>query len=135
MVQAHTEDHSAMRGLTILFAVLAFSSSAVQSAAHAPPEAIRGTWQFQSKKVWVQINADGTAFQCRIGPGGTVFFSKGKFVAPHSIIWQNIWGTDKLSGGDDNLTLHGKAVDSTFVRADFPLDPQCSAKAATSPPG
>ena len=85
-----------------------------------------GLWQFPQRQVWVQINADGSTYQCRVAPTGTVFESKGHFIAPDAISWQEIWGTDRVTVNPDNIILHGQWGDFTYVRATAPLDSACS---------
>ena len=41
-----------------------------------------GLWQFAENNVWIQIDENGAAYQCRIGREGTVFSASGIFVSP-----------------------------------------------------
>jgi len=75
------------------------------------PEGLKsfvGTWTFQDKQVWVVVKSDGSAIQCRVGPDGTVYFSKGAFRAPSTLAWDKIWGNDEATREKDTITLTGK---------------------------
>ncbi len=67
-----------------------------------------GMWTFQDKQVWVVVKQDGSAVQCRIGPDGAVYFSKGLFRAPNVLAWDKIWGNDEAAREKDTMTLTGK---------------------------
>jgi hypothetical protein len=69
---------------------------------------IVGLWQFAENSVWIKIDEDGTAYQCRIGREGTVFSASGTFVAPSSIKWQNIWETDNITLRSGTMVLTGR---------------------------
>ena len=86
-----------------------------------------GLWQFPNRDVWIQINADGSTFQCRHAPGGTLFTSRGTFIPPHSIKWQDIWGTDQVSLANGLLTLSGKWGTFSYAKAEAPIYKQCLA--------
>ena len=91
-------------------------------------KSIVGTWKFPDTDVWVVVNADGSAKQCRIAPDLRVYFSKGKFRAPDTLTWDQIWGEDKVSHDKDAITLTGKFGSFTYKSASGPL-------AASCPPG
>jgi hypothetical protein len=40
--------------------------------------------------VWIQIEENGAAYQCRIGREATVFSASGSFISLNSIEWKNI---------------------------------------------
>jgi hypothetical protein len=91
-------------------------------------KSIVGTWRFPDRDVWVVVNADGTAKQCRIAPDRTVIFSKGKFQAPDTLAWDQTWGEDKVAHGKDAITLTGKFGSFTYKSDSGSL-------AASCPPG
>jgi hypothetical protein len=111
-------------------ALVIISIVAAVGCSHArlqhPSNRLVGLWQFPERRVWVQIDTDGSTFQCRLAPGGTIFAAKGRFIAPDSISWQEIWGTDRVTVNPDNIVLHGQWGDFTYVRATTPLDSACS---------
>ncbi len=88
-------------------------------------KSIVGTWRFPDRDVWVVVNADGTAKQCRIAPDRSVIFSKGKFRAPDTLTWDQIWGDDKVSHDKDAITLTGKFGSFTYKSDSGPLAASC----------
>jgi hypothetical protein len=89
---------------------------------------ISGLWQFEENNVWIQIDENGAAYQCRIGREGTVFSASGIFVSPNSIEWQNIWGTDTVTLTSGTMTLKGRIGEFTHHRASNPMSPACFPK-------
>jgi hypothetical protein len=73
-----------------------------------PLKSVAGTWTFEDKQVWVVVRPDGSAMQCRIGPDGAVYFSRGTFRPPDTLAWDKIWGDDKVVRDRDAITLTGK---------------------------
>jgi len=73
-----------------------------------PLKGIVGNWTFEDKQVWVVVRPDGSAVQCRIGPDGAVYSSRGTFRAPDTLAWEKIWGDDKVARDKDAITLTGK---------------------------
>jgi acid stress chaperone HdeB len=73
-----------------------------------------GTWTFEDKQVWIVVRPDGSAMQCRIGPDGAVYYSKGSFRAPDTLAWEKIWGDDKVAHDKDAITLTGKFGSFSF---------------------
>ncbi|WP_139224828.1 hypothetical protein [Dokdonella immobilis] len=109
----------------IILMLFAFGSG--QAAVSGVPEEAVGLWQFPDRGVWVQVNSDGSTFQCRHAPSGTLFTSKGIFVSPDIIEWQDIWDTDKVSVENGSLTLTGKWGSFSYRKAKDPLFEQCLA--------
>lgn len=109
--------------LLLLFA--AFSDMALANSS-IPMASIAGLWKFGMNSVWIQINSDGSALQCRIAPGGTVYTSRGAFVSPGTVRWKAIWGVDNVSLASDQMTLHGKWGDFTYHRSEQPMSPICT---------
>lgn len=112
-----------MRNVAVALLLLIFALRA--NAAPSDLEKAIGLWQFPDRGVWIQVNPDGTAFQCRYAPSGKLFTSKGKFIPPHSIQWQDIWGTDQVSFVDGALTLSGKWGVFNYLKAHDPLYDRC----------
>jgi hypothetical protein len=75
------------------FTILALLSCVGYAQATVTLPSVVGMWQFATNSVWIQIDSDGSTYQCRIGKEGTVFSSRGAFVAPDSIKWRAIWRT------------------------------------------
>jgi hypothetical protein len=88
-------------------------------------KSIAGTWRFPDRDVWVVVNPDGTAKQCRIAPDRTVIFSRGKFQAPDTLAWDQIWGEDKVAPGKDAITLTGKFGSFTYKSDSGSLAASC----------
>jgi hypothetical protein len=92
-----------------------------------PLKAIVGTWRFPDRDVWVVVNPDGSAKQCRIAPDHTAIFSKGKFQAPDILAWDQVWGEDKVAHSKDAITLTGKFGSFTYKSDTGPLSDRCPA--------
>jgi hypothetical protein len=88
-------------------------------------KSIVGTWRFPDRDVWVVVNPDGSARQCRIAPDRTVIFSKGTFRAPDLLAWDQIWGEDKVAHNKDAITLTGKFGSFTYKSDSGPLAASC----------
>jgi hypothetical protein len=86
---------------------------------------ISGLWQFAEYNVWIQIDENGAAYQCRIGKEGTAFSASGTFVSPNSIEWHNIWGTDTVTLASGTMTLKGRFGEFKHHRASKPINPAC----------
>ncbi len=97
--------------------------------AQTPPllPSAAGLWQFGQNAAWVQISLDGAAFQCRIAPDGTVYTSKGSFVATNAIHWQQIWGIDQVSLPAGALVLKGRYGTFEYRRTSQPMGAACVA--------
>jgi len=113
-----------MRNIVVVLLVAV--SGLACAATPGPPSEFVGLWQFRDNTAWVAINPDGTAFQCRIAPGGTVYESEGRFVPPQSITWKTIWGTDEVTSKFDHLTLHGKWGDFAYHHTGVAMSSACS---------
>lgn len=101
-------------------------SRLVYAAAPTPPSSLVGLWQFGEHTVWIKINPDGTALQCRVAPGGTVYESEGRYALPQAIHWQKIWETDEITSDDGQITLHGKWGNFSYHRTTEAMSPTCS---------
>jgi hypothetical protein len=86
---------------------------------------LSGFWQFQDRGVWVRINPDGTAFQCRIAPDKSVIRSHGHLVGTTLIEWEQEWDPDKISLHRGSIVLEGKFGTFTFDPATNPMDESC----------
>ena len=86
---------------------------------------ISGLWQFAEKDVWIEIDEDGAAYQCRIGREGTVFSASGFFLSPNSIEWQNVWGTDSVTLKSGKMILTGRFGEFEHHRASKPMSSAC----------
>jgi hypothetical protein len=107
--------------VVVLFVV----SQLVSATTPVPPSSLVGLWQFGGHTVWVKVNADGTALQCRVAPGGTIYQSEGRYVLPQSIHWQEIWETDEITSADGQITLHGKWGSFTYHRTTEAMNAAC----------
>jgi hypothetical protein len=88
-------------------------------------EDLQGLWQFPGRGVWIRINADGSAFQCRVAPNNELIVASGRFTKPGSIVWDKEWGRDGVSVVADGIRLDGKFGSFTFVRAAAPMSNAC----------
>ena len=109
--------------IAVILSVIGCSDDPV----HQTGASIVGLWQFPERGVWVQIDADGSTFQCRVAPGGTVFMAKGHFITEKSILWSDIWGVDRVKVNENSITLQGKWGAFIYVRATTPMNSACSA--------
>jgi hypothetical protein len=87
-------------------------------------DAIAGLWKFPEKAVWIQVNSDGTLFQCRMG-GDQLFVSRGKFQTPDSFVWESFWGTERIEHSSGSLTVYHAYKPGSYVRARGPMSPEC----------
>ena len=91
---------------------------------------ISGLWQFPNRGVWVQIDNDGSAFQCRVAQDDNLIVSKGRFAEPDSIVWEQEWGTDLVHVVAEGIVLDGKYGKFTFAKAADPMTSSCAAALA-----
>jgi len=115
------------RGRVYGLLVAALVCLAGAASAHAPAllKSVSGLWQFGNNLVWIRIDVDGSAFQCRIARGGTVYSSAGVFVAPGAIQWRDIWGKDQVSLRAGRLRLDGVYGAYEYHRTSKPMDGVC----------
>lgn len=102
-------------------AVAAFASPA--SAVEL--DEIVGVWQFPDRQVWIQVEEDGTARQCRLWAANEPpIVAQGKFQPPDHFEWETVWKTDKIEFQAGSLTIvDEKGTSSTFLPAkDDPAD-------------
>ena len=109
---------------------LLLATSALLAACSAQPsttlvDEISGLWQFPGRGVWIQINSDGSAFQCRVAQGGNLITSKGRFSGPSSIVWEQAWGTDLVHAVAGGIRLRGQYGEFTFNEATDPMSEDC----------
>ena len=91
---------------------------------------LQGLWQFPNRGVWIRINADGSAFQCRVAPNNELILASGRFTEPASIVWDKEWERDGVNIVADGIRLDGKFGKFTFVRATDPMSAACLAAEA-----
>jgi len=106
-------------GLALLLWVNTAQSSTTDAAIFA------GLWQFPHRMVWIEIDSDGSAFQCRIAPDDAVILSKGVLSPPDKIVWEQVWGEDTLTLEKDVLSVAGTYGEFEFVRATVPMRENC----------
>ena len=117
----------------LLVATIAMLAGCTSPPEHSIVGAISGLWQFPNKSVWIQIDPDGTAFQCRISRDYNVIMSRGSFSEPKSIIWEQEWGTDLVYIVEGGILLHGQYGKFTFVKATDPMNHVCAEARAAQP--
>ena len=120
--------NSDVRPMRTLLTLATFFFSSLSYAQVSPALAsASGLWQFGEHTVWVHIEQDGSAFQCRIAPGGTVYASTGVVVAPSSIQWRKTWGVDQVSLHGDTMVLKGPYGAFKYHRTSQSMASACSA--------
>jgi hypothetical protein len=89
---------------------------------------VSGLWQFEDRLVWIRIDADGGAYQCRVATRSPLvtFTSKGVFQSPDRIAWAQHWGTERIEHRPGTLTVHSKGGTFTFVPAKVQMAPECN---------
>ena len=124
-----------MDGRWLLMGVLAFSAAAQQP----PPsqrDRMNGLWKFPDRGVWIQVYADGSAFQCRVRRDGSVIASRGAVSADaQGIQWEMQWGLDQVRVTDTTLSLSGQFGAFEFVRSQVPMSPSCGSSTVNERPG
>jgi hypothetical protein len=105
--------------------VLAFFSGLGYAQTPSALPSVTGLWQFAENTVWIQIDENGSTYQCRIGKEGTVYSSTGIFVAPNSIEWRAIWGIDKISLHSKTMLLKGPYGEFEYHRTSKAISPAC----------
>ena len=85
-----------------------------------------GLWQFPDRLVWVDILSDGRTFQCRIGPGATVYKSEG-LMWNGQIEWQETWGTETLTRTNTGIAVVGESANYELEMAKVRMVPACEA--------
>lgn len=124
-----------MKGTTRIFSQCVFSAACLLLLAgcvrppqsQTPPSDVVGLWQYDDLLVWVEIAGDGSAYQCRIHPEGSVSASAGTWASPDLIHWDfGMWGTNRLAGGGDEITLEGIWGTDSYQRRDGSMDDRCS---------
>ena len=93
---------------------------------------IAGLWQFPNREVWIQIDSDGSAFQCRVARDDNLIVSKGRFTEPNSIVWEHEWGTDLVHVVTDGIILDGEYGEFMFAKATDPMSFPCAAALAAA---
>jgi hypothetical protein len=117
----------------LLTAVLLLFMGVAHGQEPSVPASIAGLWQFGEHTVWIRIDPNGTAYQCRIAPGGTVYTSEGTFAPPSSIRWRQIWGTDQISNPQaGTLILKGPYGSFEYHATSRPMYGACAAPGQAS---
>lgn len=85
----------------LLFAVLAMPASA-----QSPEAGLQGTWKYLRNFTYVDIDANGKVFQCRILPDLNLFISAGQIAADSEVQWQpvrffSLYGQEVSPSGQD----------------------------------
>ena len=120
--------NSGVRPMRILLALATLFFSSLSYAQISPAlDSATGLWQFGEHTVWIHIGQDGSASQCRIALGGTVYVSTGVVIAPSSIQWRKIWGVDQVSLHDGTMVLKGPYGAFEYHRTSQPMAAACSA--------
>jgi hypothetical protein len=99
------------------------------------PEGISlvGLWQFPERAVWIEINSDMSAFQCRIAPNEVVISSWGRVVGNSTIHWEENWGPDIVQATALTLTINGEYGVFEFQKPTSPMRDGCLVARATHP--
>jgi hypothetical protein len=99
-----------------------------------PPEgnALLGLWQFPERLVWIEINPDMSAFQCRIATNNVVISSWGEVVGNATINWKENWGPDLAHADSHTLTIDGAFGVFEFEKPVMPMNQACVAARTSS---
>lgn len=98
-----------MRNLRCAFVAWALIvAGCSQTESRLDGSALLGLWQFPERSVWIEINADRSAFQCRIAGNDVVISSWGTVVGDATIEWNETWGTDAVQATSSTLTIDGE---------------------------
>ncbi len=84
-----------------------------------------GYWQYPNRAVWVYIDGNNEAFQCRIDKDDTIYKSYGTLIEEKEISWEEIWGKDTLKVKNGKLSLKGKYGEFSLVRVSQISDSRC----------
>src|SRR5262245_60088699 len=87
-----------------------------QTASRLDGNDLLGLWQYPERSVWIEINSDMSAFQCRIARNDAVISSWGKVVGNATINWNENWGPDKVQTTPNTLTIDGAFGVFEFVK-------------------
>ena len=110
---------------TLLAFMFGFFSTIGYAQTPSTLASVAGLWQFEEHTVWVQIDQDGSAYQCRVAVDGTVYASTGVVISPSSIHWRKIWGVDQISLEVGTMVLKGPYGAFRYQRAIEAMAPAC----------
>lgn len=74
--------------------------------------------------VWIEIKPNNQVFQCRISPFDKVYKSRGHLKG-NKIIWEEIWGSDKIKISKDSLVLKGKYGTFSYIKSLGKMNKKC----------
>ena len=114
-----------MRTVGVLFALLVAACS--QAPSRPDVSGIFGLWQFPERLVWIEINPDMSAFQCRIARSNIVISSWGELVGSSTINWEENWGPDVVQATTHTLTIERPSGISEYQKAASPMAQACIA--------
>ncbi len=135
-IPPHVEQVRGFSMRVALVCLLVAFSGLLHAAPSATPSWMVGVWQYENRLVWIKVDADGSAYQCRIAPAGTIFTAKGRFVAPRSIRWKTLWGTDEITRQDDQIAVGQKWQTTTaYHRANGDMSASCYIANGSTMPG
>ena len=104
-----------------------------QTASRPDGNALLGLWQFPERSVWIEINSDMSAFQCRIARDDVVISSWGRVVGNATINWKQNWGPDVVQATPRTLTIDGAFGVFEFQKPARPMHQACLAARANRP--
>jgi hypothetical protein len=90
---------------------------------------LAGLWKFEDKAVWISIDKDGSAFQCRLA-GDTPISSRGTLGKDGAIAWQNLWGIEPVRLERGRLVISGSPGETSYYRSEGLISPRCSTPSA-----
>jgi len=113
-----------MRYVVALLAILLASCASLSRPSSISE--ISGLWQYPGMQVWVLIESDGSAFQCRVDQDDTLLISKGRYDGAGSVVWDQRWGAERVYVARDGIVFHGIYGKFKHVPATHPLSDDCA---------
>jgi hypothetical protein len=93
-----------------------------------------GLWQIPQGWVWIKIDPDGSALQCRAG-SNIVLASRGHLSEDsREIRWEYLWGTDEVLTTARTLRLAGRFHAFKFKKVGTPINDACLRREAYENP-
>jgi hypothetical protein len=108
-----------------LLGAIALAATIVATPVPAQETIQSGTWRYKDRGVWIQLQSDGRAYQCRIDKDETTTYTSAGNVAKNKIKWEAIWGENEIEVVGDSLFLVASGRRLEFTRATRPMDAIC----------
>ena len=87
-------------------------------------DSLEGLWKFPGTAVWINIDADGSVFQCRMPDDVSTITSHG-VLTDNTIIWERIWVEDSVRKSYGTMYLKGPHGEFGYKKAKHPMNELC----------